>query len=95
MVSPYRAVPFLEQLRIVAEVSQKPSGLLVKKDGVSAKNLGDEGGFAPPINTAIEAIAIVEEAIVAAGYKPGTEVFIGLDAAASKFYDTDKKPYEV
>jgi enolase len=95
MVSPYRAVPFPDQLRIVAEVYQKLSGLLVKKYGVSAKNLGDEGGFAPPINTPEEAIAIIEEAIVAAGYAPGTQVFIGLDAAASEFYDGAKKLYEV
>jgi enolase len=95
MVSPYREVPFPDQLRIVAEVYQKLSGLLVKKYGVSAKNLGDEGGFAPPINTPVEAIEIIEQAIVAAGYQPGREIFIGLDAAASEFYDSEKKLYEV
>jgi enolase len=95
MASPYRAVPFPDQPRIVAEVYQKLTGLLVEKCGVSGKNLGDEGGFAPPISAPIEAITIIEEAIVAAGYTPGTRVLIGRDAAASEFSDGTKKLCEV
>jgi enolase len=52
---------------------------------VSAKNLGDKGGFAPPLNTTEEALVVIEEAIVAAGYAPGTQINIALDAAASDF----------
>jgi enolase len=62
---------------------------------VSAKNLGDEGGFAPLLNTPEEAITVVERAIKAAGYEPGTDIRLGLDAAASEFYDEETQLYEV
>ena len=95
MVSPTRKVPFPDQLRMVAEVYQKLGGLLQKKYGVSAKNVGDEGGFAPNLNTPDEALCCIEEAVKAAGYEPGKDIFIGLDAASSEFYDEEKKLYEV
>jgi enolase len=95
MVTPTRAVPYPDQLRIVAEVYQKLGALLAKKYGISAKNLGDEGGFAPLLNTPEEAIAVIEEAITAAGYTPGKEIHLGLDAASSEFYDAKTKKYEV
>ena len=95
MVTPTRAVPFPDQLRMVAEVYQKLGGMLAKEYGVSAKNLGDEGGFAPLLNTPEEAISIIEKAIKEAGYEPGKDVNIGLDAASSEFYDAEKKLYEV
>ena len=95
MVTPTRAVPFPDQLRMVAEVYQKLGALLAKKYGVSAKNLGDEGGFAPLLNTPEEALTIIEDAIKEAGYQPGKDINIGLDAASSEFYDAEKKLYEV
>ena len=95
MVTPTRAVPFPDQLRMVAEVYQKLGGILAKEYGVSAKNLGDEGGFAPLLNTPEQAITIIEKAIKEAGYEPGKDINIGLDAASSEFYDAEKKLYEV
>lgn len=94
-MSPDEKVPYPDQLRMVAEIYQHLGGLLVKKYGLSAKNLGDEGGFAPNLDTPEEALTIVEEAIKEAGYVPAKDIWIGLDAAASEFYDSEKKVYEV
>lgn len=95
MVSPSEEKPFPEQLRMVAEVYQKLGAILSKEYGVSAKNLGDEGGYAPLLNTPDEALSMIERAITEAGYEPGTDIRIGLDAAASEFYDQETKLYEV
>ena len=95
MVAPSSKFPFPDQLRIVAEIYQKLGAILVKEKGVSAKNLGDEGGFAPLLDTPEEALTYIERAIKEAGYVPGEDVKIGLDAAASEFYDREKKLYEV
>ena len=95
MASPNPEVPYPDQLRMVAEVYQKLGALLAKKYGVSAKNLGDEGGFAPCLNTPEEALECIEQAIKDAGYEPGKDIRIALDAAASEFYDEEAKLYEV
>jgi enolase len=79
------ARPYSNQLRIVANVHQKLEKLLVEKYGTSAKNLGDECGFAPLLNTADEALTIIEEAMAKSGSA----------AAASGFYDSGTKLYEV
>ena len=80
---------------MVAEVYQKLGSALANKYGVSAKNLGDEGGFAPQLDTPDEALTIIEDSIKAAGYKPGDDIEIGLDAAASEFYKDGKYEVEV
>jgi enolase len=95
MVSPSESLPFPQQLQIAAEVYHKLGEILVKESGPSARNLGDEGGYAPPLNTPSEAIAVIERAIQEAGYQPVTDVRIGLDAAASEFYDEETKLYEI
>ena len=95
MVSPRPDVPFPDQLRMIAEVYQKLGSILAQEYGVSARNLGDEGGFAPQLDTPEEAISVIEKAIKAAGYEPGTDVRLGLDAAASEFYDEESQTYEV
>lgn len=95
MVVPSEKVAYPEQLRMVAEVYQKLGSLLTKKYGVSAKNLGDEGGFAPCLDTPEEALTIIEQAIQEAGLKVGEDMRIALDAASSEFYDSGKKQYEV
>jgi enolase len=95
MISPAERYPFPEQLRIAAEIYHKLGQILSKEKGVSAKNLGDEGGYAPPLETPEEAIAFIERAIVETGYKVGEDVRIGLDAAASEFYDSKTEIYEV
>ncbi len=91
MVMPVGASSFSEALRWGAEIFHTLKGVL-KKKGYST-NVGDEGGFAPNIGSNTEAIEIVLQAIEGAGYKPGHEVFIAMDAAASEFYNPDEKVY--
>ena len=95
MVSPKKDLPFPDQVRIISEVYQKLGLLLTKQYGPSAKNLGDEGGFAPLLNTPEEALTIIEKAIQESGYKPGEDIFLALDAAASEFYNSETKLYEI
>lgn len=93
MIVPAAGRSFKENLRIVTEVYHQLGKLLVKKKGLSAKNLGDEGGFAPDLQSPHEALSIIEEAIGLAGYKVGEDVFLALDCAASEFYADGK--YEI
>ncbi|HUZ04356.1 MAG TPA: phosphopyruvate hydratase [Acidobacteriaceae bacterium] len=91
MIMPAGAESFAEALRWGAEVFHTLKGVL-KEKGLST-SVGDEGGFAPSLKSNTEAIELVLEAIEAAGYKPGEEIFIALDPASSEFYDKDKKRY--
>jgi enolase len=65
---------------------------VLKKKGYNTA-VGDEGGFAPNLKSNVEALEVILEAITKAGYKPGEQVYIALDPAASEFYDTAKKKY--
>lgn len=85
MIMPVGAEFFSEGLRMGVEVFHHLKSVL-KSKGYST-NVGDEGGFAPNIKSNEEAIEIVLKAIEAAGYKPGTDIMIAMDAAASEFYD--------
>ncbi|KAJ3427457.1 enolase [Anaeramoeba flamelloides] len=69
--------------------------MILKRYGVSAKNLGDEGGFAPLLDTADEALEAIEEAIKSAGFTVGTDIRLAMDAAASEFYDEKTQKYEI
>ncbi len=91
MVMPLGADTFSEGLRMGIEIFHHLKSVL-KKKGYST-NVGDEGGFAPNIKSNEEAIEIVIKAIEVAGYKPGKDVWIAMDAAASEFYDSKKKRY--
>jgi enolase len=91
MVMPVGADTFSEALRMGAEIFHTLKKVLHDK-GLST-NVGDEGGFAPNIGSNDEAIEIVVKAIEKAGFKPGDDVFIALDPAASEFYDTKTKNY--
>lgn len=91
MVMPVGADTFSESLRMGAEIFHTLKKVLHDK-GLST-NVGDEGGFAPNIKSNEEAIEIVIKAIEQAGYKPGSDVFIALDPAASEFYDSKTKTY--
>jgi len=93
MIVPAAGRSFKENLRIVTEVYHALGKLLVKKKGLSAKNLGDEGGFAPDLQSPHEALSIIEEAIGLAGFKVGEDVFLALDCASSEFYADGK--YEI
>ncbi len=91
MVMPVGADTFSEALQMGAEIFHTLKKVLHDK-GLST-NVGDEGGFAPNIKSNEEAIEIVLKAIEKAGYKPGSDVFIALDPAASEFYDSKTKLY--
>lgn len=91
MVMPIGAPNFSEALRWGVEIFHTLKGIL-KKKGYST-NVGDEGGFAPNIASNTEAVETVLQAIEAAGYKPGHEVFIAMDAASSEMYNAEEKVY--
>ncbi|MCB0552346.1 MAG: phosphopyruvate hydratase [Phaeodactylibacter sp.] len=91
MIVPVGADYFSEALRMGVEVFHHLKNVL-KKNGYST-NVGDEGGFAPNIKSNEEAIETVLKAIEAAGYKPGEDIVIAMDAAASEFYDEKEKVY--
>jgi enolase len=88
MVMPVGAPSFSEALRWGVEVFHTLKGVL-KKRGYNTAG-GDEGGFAPSVKSNVEAIEVVLEAISKAGYKPGEEIAIALDPAASEFYQDGK-----
>ncbi|MEO8129082.1 MAG: phosphopyruvate hydratase [Bryobacteraceae bacterium] len=91
MIIPHGATKFSESLRMGTEIFHTLKGVL-KKRGYSTA-VGDEGGFAPNLKSNDEALEVVMEAISLAGYKPGEQVSIALDPAASEFYDKEKAKY--
>jgi enolase len=88
MVMPVGAESFSEALRWGVEVFHTLKGVLKKRGYNTA--VGDEGGFAPSVKSNVEAIEVVLEAIQQAGYKPGEDIAIALDPAASEFYQDGK-----
>lgn len=91
MILPVGAESFSEALRMGAEVFHHLKSVL-KKQGHST-NVGDEGGFAPNLASNEDALKVVMQAIEAAGYRPGEDIYIGLDCASTEFYDAEKKLY--
>ena len=91
MVMPANATSFSEALRMGVEVFHALKGVL-KKMGL-ATNVGDEGGFAPNIKSNEEAIQTIIQAIEKAGYRPGEDIWIAMDAATSEFYDAESGLY--
>lgn len=91
MVMPFGASSFSEALRMGTEVFHHLKSVLKAKG--HSTNVGDEGGFAPNLQSNEEAIEVVLQAIEKAGYRPGEDIFIAVDAAASEFYNQEKKKY--
>jgi enolase len=91
MIMPVGADRFSDALRMGTEVFHNLKSVLKSKG--HSTNVGDEGGFAPNLSSNEEAIEVVLEAISKAGYKPGKDIYIALDAAASSFYNKEKKVY--
>ncbi len=87
MVLPVGAESFSQAIQNVSEVYQTLKKLLAKKYGPSAINVGDEGGFAPNLSLTSEAVDVIIEAIEAAGFLMGTDFVLGMDAAASEFFE--------
>lgn len=93
MIMPVGAPTFSEALRMGAEVFHNLRSVL-KSKGMST-NVGDEGGFAPNLSSNEEAITSILQAIEKAGYRPGEDVYIALDAAASEFYLPEENMYHL
>ena len=91
MILPAGAPSFAEALRMGAETFHALKAVL-KKRGLQTAG-GDEGGFAPNLRSNEEAMEAILEGIVQAGYAPGKDIFIGIDAAASEFYSAKDKVY--
>ncbi|OFX67604.1 MAG: phosphopyruvate hydratase [Bacteroidetes bacterium GWE2_29_8] len=91
MIMPVGADTFSQAIKMGAEVFHNLKDVL-KKKGFST-NVGDEGGFAPNLSSNEEGIKVILEAIEKAGYKPGVDVYLALDAAASEFYIKDENVY--
>jgi enolase len=92
MVMPLSAATMADAVRVGAEVTTRLRGLL-KKAGHNT-NVGDEGGFAPNLRSAAEALDFVVRAIEAAGYRPGTDVALALDVAATELFKDGKYHFE-
>ncbi|EFX05316.1 enolase [Grosmannia clavigera kw1407] len=93
MIAPSDAPSFSEALRWGSEVYHQLKSLATKKYGPSAANVGDEGGVAPDIHTAEEALSLIAEAIEKAGYTG--RMNIAMDVASSEFYKVDAKKYDL
>jgi enolase len=92
MIAPAGFDRFEDALRAGVEVFHHLKAIL-KKQGL-ATNVGDEGGFAPAIDSAEQAMTTILEAIGKAGYKAGEQIFLALDVAASEFFDKAKGGYD-
>ena len=93
MIMPVGASCFAEALRMGAETFHNLKSIL-KAEGMNTA-VGDEGGFAPNLKTNEEALATIVKAIKKAGYKPGEDIFLAMDVAASSFYNLETKKYEL
>jgi len=95
MVIPAGFRTFKDALRCGVEVYHALRLRLEAKYGKTAINVGDEGGFAPPINSVEEALGQINDAVEEAGYSLGQNVILGIDAAADSFYDQQDRTYKV
>ncbi len=93
MIMPVGAETFSDAIRMGTEVFHNLKNVL-KKKGYST-NVGDEGGFAPDLKSNEEAIKVILQAIEAAKYKPGVDVYIALDPAASEYFIPEEKVYHL
>jgi enolase len=95
MVIPAGFRTYKDALRCGSEIYHALRLRLEAKYGKSAINVGDEGGFAPPINSVEEALGQINDAVDEAGYSPGQNVILGIDAAADSFYNQKAGTYNI
>ncbi len=86
MIIPVGASSLLEALRMASEVYEDLRSIIAERYGKQATAVGDEGGFAPPVSRSREALDLLVAAIEKAGYTPGSDFLLGIDAAASQFH---------
>ncbi len=92
MIAPIGAKSFHQAYQMVAEVFQHLKKILDKKNFTTS--VGDEGGFAPELKDNEEALVLITEAVAAAGYKPGKEIYLAIDTAASSLYKKGRYQFE-
>ncbi|MCI4457126.1 MAG: phosphopyruvate hydratase [Desulfurococcaceae archaeon] len=95
MIVPIKFLRFSDALRAGVEIYKILKDVIKSKYGASAVNVGDEGGYSPPLSKTEDALKLLTEAVERSRYSLGEEVFISLDCAASQFYVRDKDVYEV
>ncbi|WP_010479615.1 phosphopyruvate hydratase [Thermococcus zilligii] len=95
MIMPVGADSFREAIRWISETYHVLKRVIAERYGRNAINVGDEGGFAPPMKEVTEPLDVLVRAIEEAGYKPGDEVAFALDAASSEFFHPDRGKYVV
>lgn len=95
MIMPRDDISFKEKLHNVTLVYHTLGKILTSKYGISSKNLGDEGGFAPQLDSPSEALNVIEEAIKESGLQPGNDIYLALDCASSEYYNKETQKYEV
>ncbi|MBS7644746.1 MAG: phosphopyruvate hydratase [Candidatus Bathyarchaeia archaeon] len=93
LIMPVGFHSYSESLRAGVEVYKELRGILAGKYGESAVNVGDEGGYAPPMKATDEALEALWKAVEKAGYDPKSQIWLGIDSAASSFYDASKGIY--
>ncbi len=95
MIMPVGAKSFREAIQMVSETYHTLKKILMDKYGKLAVNVGDEGGFAPPMKEVTEPLDVLVKAIEESGYKVGEEIVFALDVASSEFYEEEKNVYVV
>jgi len=95
MLIPVGADTFYDAMRMAVEVYGTLKNILKGKYGLSAVNVGDEGGFAPPLKQTRQALDLLIESTRKAGYAVGTDFYLGIDAAASQFYSNEEGVYHL
>ena len=95
IIIPAGARTFTDAMAMAVEVYKSLKSYLADKYGKQATNVGDEGGYAPPMGQVREALEALAAAIKSAGYELGKDFFLGIDAASSQFYNAEKKVYVV
>ena len=95
IIIPAGARTFTDAMAMAVEVYKSLKSYLADKYGKQATNVGDEGGYAPPMSQVREALEALAAAIKSAGYELGKDFFLGIDAASSQFYNAEKKVYVV
>lgn len=95
MIMPTDKVSFMKRTEYVFVVYNNLKKILKETYGPNSINLGDEGGFAPNLNTADEALDMIEKAVEMSNLEMGKDIFLALDCAASEYYDNETKLYEI